>query len=131
MKRLLLFLITLVAALAVPSNDDARSSAEKWLSLVDSEKYADSWTESGSQFRSHVTQEKWVEMAKSVRSPLGLLTSRSLLNVANAKSLPGAPDGDYSIVRFQSAFKNKSEAIETVVLLLEESKLKTVGYFIK
>src|SRR5215203_4307893 len=102
MKKLILGLVALVA-LSAPSNTDAQAGAEAWLSLVDGEKYADSWREAGSIFRSRVTQEAWVEAAKTVRSPLGPLNTRSLLNVKVSQSLPGLPDGDYAIVQFRSA----------------------------
>jgi hypothetical protein len=47
------------------------------------------------------------------------------------KSLPGAPDGDYDIVRFNTEFANKHGAVETVVLTREAGGWKVDGYFIK
>lgn len=112
------------------SSQEAQASAEAWLSLVDNQKYAESWAESSSMFQSRVAQQKWMEMSKSVREPLGQVTARKLLTVTFAKSLPGAPDGDYAVLRFQSSFKNKADAVETVTLVLDGGKMKSAGYFI-
>jgi hypothetical protein len=134
MKRIISTMLAMAIALAVyaaPSEKDAQASAEAWLALVDNQKYAESWTEASSMFRSQITRDKWVEMVSSVRDPLGPVTSRKLLNVTLSKSLPGVPDGDYAVVQFQTSFKNKSQAAETVTQTLEEGKWKTAGYFIK
>jgi hypothetical protein len=52
-------------------------------------------------------------------------------DVTASKSLPGAPDGDYEVVQFQTSFANKAAANETVVLSLEASGWKVDGYFIR
>jgi hypothetical protein len=51
--------------------------------------------------------------------------------VTKAKSLPGAPDGDYEVVQFQTRFANKAAATETVVLSREATGWKVDGYFIR
>ena len=116
---------------AAQSNQEAQARAEAWLSLVDNQKYADSWTESSSLFRSRVPQQRWADEAKRAREPLGPVSSRRLLTVKFAKTLPGAPDGDYAVLQFQSSFTHKAAAIETVTLVLDDGQLRAVGYFIK
>jgi hypothetical protein len=54
-----------------------------------------------------------------------------LKGITRSKSLPGAPDGDYEVVQFQTSFANKAIATETVVLSHEASGWKVDGYFIK
>jgi len=129
---LCLFALVCRAFAAAPTEPEALTSAETWLALVDNKQYADSWKQSGSQFRARVTQRQWIGMVGQVRSPLGALKSpRSIIGVKFARSLPGAPDGDYAIVQFRSAFEHKAEAVETVTLVAEAGILKCVGYFIQ
>jgi hypothetical protein len=45
--------------------------------------------------------------------------------------LPRAPEGDYVVLRFQTSFQAKSEAIETLTVMLEDGQWKAVGYYIK
>ncbi len=117
---------------AAGSQEEARFSSEQWLALVDSGKYAESWAEASSLFQSRIGKQKWVGIVKSVREPLGPLSSnRSLMSATLTKSLPGLPEGSYALLQFRSAFKNKAEAVETVTLTLEHSKWKVAGYFIR
>ncbi len=119
------------AVMFAASREEAQARAEAWLALVDNQRYAESWTESSSMFRSRVAQQKWMDLSKQVREPLGAVTSRKLLNVTFAKSLPGAPDGDYAVLKFQSSFAHKASAVETVTLVMDAGVLRSVGYFIK
>ncbi|HLJ13034.1 MAG TPA: DUF4019 domain-containing protein [Bryobacteraceae bacterium] len=116
---------------AAGTSADAQRSAEAWLRLVDHQQYAESWAETGATFRSQISQEQWVEKAKSAREPLGALTSRDRPTIKLTKTLPGMPDGDYAVIQFHSSFKNKAEAVETVALVWEDSTWKVIGYFIR
>ena len=58
--------------------------------------------------------------------------ARKAVKADYSRTLPGAPDGEYVVQQYSSAFENKKEAMETVVLLREkDGSWKTVGYFIK
>lgn len=129
-----LCLAALLGALAVAqaaSNEQIRKTGEAWLALVDYQKYPDSWNGASSYFRSQVPQARWVEMAQHARTPLGRLTSRKFVRIAFKKSPPGAPDGNYAVLQFESSFQNKAKAVETVTLMLDHGQWKTAGYFIK
>jgi hypothetical protein len=116
---------------AAPSKEDAEASARSWLALIDSQKYEESWAEAGSFFRSSVKQQDWVQQVKNVRGGMGSLTMRKPLKTTMAKSLPGAPDGEYAVVQFDTVLKNKAKAVETIPMMLEDGKWKAAGYFIK
>ena len=46
--------------------------------------------------------------------------------------LPGAPDGSYVIIQFQTSLENKARAIETVVVGEgEDGHWRASGYYIK
>jgi hypothetical protein len=123
-------MLTGAVALAA-SREEAQARAQAWMSLVDNQKYAESWAESSSTFRSRVPQQRWIDEAKRVREPLGSVNSRRLLTVRFAKTLPGAPDGDYAVLQFRSSFTHKAAAIETITLVMDDAQLRAVGYFIK
>jgi DNA-binding CsgD family transcriptional regulator len=118
---------------ALVNNSDATStnSATKWLALLDSKNWVQSWYRSGTLFRSQLSQDKWVTTIKPVRDPLGKVVSRTVGKVTNATSLPGAPMGEYRLIEFKTNFANKRGSIETVVLAREQANWKVVGYFVR
>lgn len=120
-----------VIGVAAPSKEDAEASAKTWVALIDSQKYEESWSEASSFFRFGVKQPDWVRMVKNVRGGMGSLTTRKPLKTTMAKTLPGAPDGEYAVLQFDTAFKNKAKAVETVTMTLEGGKWKAAGYLIK
>lgn len=133
-----LFVVALVLAPVAflaqnPSKERAAvAAAEKWLSLVDRGKYAESWKESATYFRARVTERKWEQMSRSVREPLGKLISRHLKNATYETSLPGAPDGQYVVMKFDASFVNKKSAVETVTTMMDkDGAWRVVGYFIR
>jgi len=106
--------------------------AEQWLLLVDSGKYEQSWKEAAEYFRNAVSQNKWEQSLQAVRSPLGKLISREVKSTMYKTSLPGAPDGEYVIILFDTSFSNKKSAIETVTPMLEkDGSWRVTGYYIK
>jgi ribosomal protein S17E len=46
--------------------------------------------------------------------------------------MPGAPDGEYVILQFETTYEKKRQAIETVAPMKEkDGKWRVAGYFIK
>jgi hypothetical protein len=110
----------------------AVSAAQKWLSMVDEGKYAESWKEAAEYFRNAVIQDQWEQTLQAVRKPLGKLVSRNVKTQSYTTSLPGAPDGEYVVIQFESSFENKKSAIETVTPMLgEDGNWRVAGYYIK
>ena len=110
----------------------AEQSAESWLALVDSGNSAQSWEEAASIFKAAVTEEQWKSALRASRDPLGKLTSRKLKSARYTKTLPGAPDGEYVVIQYDSSFEHKRSAVETVTPMLDRAgKWKVSGYYIK
>jgi Protein of unknown function (DUF4019) len=110
----------------------AQRAAETWLSQVDAGDYATSWKEASAYFQGAVTENGWTATLKGVRKPLGQVVSRKLQSVQHTTSLPGAPDGNYVVMQFETRFENKQAAIETVTFLQEkDGKWKAAGYYLK
>ena len=107
-------------------------SAQSWLALVDAGEYAKSWSAAAELFQKQVSSDRWVETVRGVRGEIGKLVSRKATKADYSRTLPGAPDGEYVIHQYSSAFENKKEAMEHVVLMKEkDGSWKVVGYFIK
>jgi hypothetical protein len=110
----------------------AVSSAKKWLELVDNEQYAESWSESAEHFRNAVNQNQWENSIQAVRKPLGRLLLRNVKYAEYKTTLPGAPDGKYVVIQFNTAFENKKSAVETVTPMMDKDGVWRVsGYYIK
>jgi hypothetical protein len=110
----------------------AQQSAGSWLALVDSGKYPDSWQEAAQLFRAAVSKEQWQSAMRASREPLGKMLSRKVTSATYSKTLPGAPDGEYVVIRYDSRFEHKQSAVETVTPMLDkDGKWRVSGYYIK
>jgi hypothetical protein len=110
----------------------AIASAEKWLRIVDEGKYSESWKESSEYFKQAVRQDQWEQAVKAARQPLGKLISRKVKSATYTSSLPGAPDGQYVVIQFNTSFENKKSGIETVTPMIDkDGKWRVSGYYIK
>ncbi|MDH3739117.1 MAG: DUF4019 domain-containing protein [Alphaproteobacteria bacterium] len=109
----------------------ALQSARAWLAVVDSGDYVQSWKSSASYFRTAVTQAQWNQSLEGIRRPLGNVLTRELKAATYATELPGAPDGEYVVIQFNTTFENKRIAVETVTPMLEDDgSWRVAGYFI-
>ncbi len=114
------------------STTKATESASKWLSYVDSGMYGQSWDQAALYFRAAVKKDQWESQIKSVRCPLGKVIKRKLKDSKFATQLPGAPDGEYVVIQYDTSFEGKKEAVETVTPMKQKNGYWRVsGYFIK
>ena len=111
--------------------DAAERAARSWLELVDAEQYHASWNQAATLFQSQVTAAQWQQAVSAARSPLGRVHSRRLKSAMAATSLPGAPDGHYVVLQFDTVFEHKAAAVETVTPMLDEGIWRVSGYFVR
>jgi len=136
--------VALMALLTVPSfaADDAdkqkakeqaaTAAAEKWLALMDEGKYGDGWKEGAEYLRNAIKQEDFDKALQAARKPLGKLVSRKVKSAQYSTELPGAPDGEYVVIQFDTSFENKKTAVETITPMLDkDGKWRVSGYFVK
>ena len=110
----------------------AQKASESWLSMVDKGKYSESWQNTSSYFKNAVDENQWEKSLTSVRKPLGKVLSRKAISQNYTKTLPGAPDGEYVVIQYETSFENKASAIETVTSSLGKDGIWRVsGYYIK
>ncbi|MGA2423709.1 MAG: DUF4019 domain-containing protein [Terriglobales bacterium] len=69
---------------------------------------------------------------RASREPLGKLLSRKLKSATYKTTMPGAPDGEYVVIQYDSSFEHKQAAVETVTPMLDkDGKWRVSGYYIK
>lgn len=124
-------LAVVAAEAANPAEKPAEDSAKQWLGLIDKGNYGKSWDEAASSFKGHVTKPVWEQSCKSVREPLGAITSRQLKSATYTTQLPNAPAGKYVVIQFDTKFQNKPAAVETITPMLDHGVWRVSGYFIR
>lgn len=122
----------LAMAQSATEQDPAVSSAQAWLALNDKGDYAQSWKQAAPFFQKAVAEPSWEHSMNAFRKPLGNLISRKLKSAKTMAQLPGAPDGQYVVMQFDTSFMNKKTAVETVTVGPKDNgPWKVSGYYIK
>jgi hypothetical protein len=110
----------------------AEAATQSWLALVDKAEYGASWDQAASLFKSAVTKESWQDAVSKARSSFAGVLSRKLKSAHYTTSLPGAPDGKYVVIQYETSFVNKKSAVETITPMLDkDGKWRVSGYFIR
>jgi hypothetical protein len=129
---LLVLAIAAAAAAVEPSEAAGLQAAESWLKLIDAGQYGVAWDEAAQMFRDRVTRAEWEKMAAAARRPLGKVVSRKVATKQLAHTLPGAPDGTYVVVVYETRFEHKERAAETVTVMVDaQGRFRGAGYFIR
>lgn len=114
------------------AEEAAVKASKAWLELVDSVKYDASWEEAAQYFKNVISKDKWISTIKGARDPLGKVLKRTLKSKQYTKTLPGAPDGEYVIIEYDTSFENKKSAVETITPMLDkDGKWRISGYYIR
>jgi hypothetical protein len=114
------------------ATESAVTSAKAWLALVDSGDYGESWKQAADYFKGAVSEDQWRQAMHGVRAPLGEVVSRKLKSATYTAEVPGAPDGEYVIIQFDTTFANKKGSVETVTpMRQQDGAWRVSGYFIK
>lgn len=110
----------------------ARTSLKAWLQLLDRAAYDESWEKGGELLKAAVGQEEWSRKWAVTLGPMGPVKSRAVRSAEFETVLPGAPEGEYVVVKFDTTFESEQTALETVTLRKETDGLWRVsGYFIR
>jgi len=114
-----------------PRVSAAQAAARDWLVLTDAGNAAASYGAAGEKYRTVLTADQWTKALASVRTPLGAVAQRTFANGQIGKP-QGAPDGEYAMVVFRTAFANKTDTAETLTLEREsDGKWRVIGYSIR
>ena len=110
----------------------AKTVAKDWLQKIGSSNYRASWQTAAALFKAAISAEAWQHTAQAARAPLGKMRNRTESAATFTQSLPGAPDGQYVVIQFNSKFENKANATETVTVAQDQDRVwRVAGYFIQ
>jgi hypothetical protein len=129
----MILLLAGASTAAQTPEDAAQAAAGSWVKIVDAGNYGSSWEEAATVFKSAVTSEQWTAAASGARGPLGSLVSRTLASrTVTDQPPPGAPAGNYAIIRYTTAFANVPTVNEMVVLILDGDRgWRVAGYTVR
>ena len=139
MIKRLMMTFTIICLLVGPiaeaqdkNTEAAQKGAESWLAVVDKGDYAGSYDGAASIFKLAITKEEWLQKVRAARGPLGRVISRKFKRAQYETSLPGAPDGEYVVLQYDTSFENKRSAVETITPTLDkDAQWRVSGYFIR
>jgi hypothetical protein len=118
-----------------PSTRDDKETVEAsraWLALLDAGNFGAAWDGASPHLKSVVTRQKWITGLTAARKPFGKLKQRTPVKFARSHSMPDAPDGDYSLLEFESEFANGKRASEQIIWMLGDNQVWRVsGYYIR
>ena len=128
--------VVVLPALVAEKHDEAEkqavAAAESWLALVDDGKYGQGWVVAADYLKNAISKDAFKKSMKAARKPLGKVKSREVKSKDYRTSLPGAPDGEYVVIQFNTSFEDKKAAIETITpMLAKDGKWTVSGYFIR
>lgn len=113
------------------AEETAVAAADAWLELVDAGKYEESWGESADLFQKALDKAGWGKQLSAARAPLGEVVSRTVKSTQYSTSLPGAPDGEYVVIQYDTSFDRKKSAVETITPMKEtDGTWRVSGYYI-
>lgn len=119
-------------ALAAEASEAAAvQAAEAWLKLIDRGQYGASWDEASTMFRKAVPRATWEKQAAAAREPLGKVLDRKLASKQLTHELPGAPDGTYVVLVYETRFERKERGWEKVTMMLDGGRFRGAGYFVR
>ena len=134
------FFVVSLACVSMParSQDDgldlrpAGQAARAWLATVDAGRYGDSWESAAELFKQTIPKLRWETTVQAAREPLGIVVGRKVRAMNYARVLPGAPEGEYVVIQFDTRFENRPLSVETVTPMREkDGSWKVSGYFIR
>jgi hypothetical protein len=103
-----------------------------WLSLIDDEKYHESWEEASESLQKQVSRDRWRQVMRTVRESLGEMQNRKLVRAKFHEKLPGHPAGEYILIHYATSFESKPDASEIITLTKEsDGSWRVSGYYVK
>jgi len=138
-RRRMLIGVAALAALAAHSarGQDPRASivaatARDWLVLVDRGDAHAARSVAATKFRDAAPEDRWAKALAAQRGQRGKVLQRTLASTRFESSFPGAPEGEYAVLAFRTAFENAPGGTETVTLERETDGIwRVVGYVIR
>jgi hypothetical protein len=117
---------TLATDLRIEADIDRHARA--WLVPIDNRDPDAAWESSSELMRSTVPKSDWEKALRPIAA-FGTVNRRTPTSVTFSVKLPGAPDGQYVVINYDTAFTGKEKTVESVILRREADGLwRGVGY---
>lgn len=110
----------------------ATQVALRWIKLVDSEQYKESFEELSPLIQKGLTLDEWIKSLSTARNALGKVTQRKVEKAFYTTELPDAPAGEYVVVHFETYFEKREDRItEILIPTLIKGEWRIAGYYFK
>lgn len=106
------------------------AAATRFVAMLDAGTVDDAWHEFTPLAQIIKSEAQWQHLQQSLRTAYGPLEKRSIRGVTLQSRYAMLPDGHYAIVQFDTVFRNKRSAIETIVLIQSQDSLWQVHDYI-
>ena len=119
LSQLLLLLLAMLPLSAWAGADEQSApaaAATRFVTLLDAGTVDAAWQEFAPLARMIKSETQWQPLQKSLRTAYGPVEKRSMRGVTLQNRYAMLPDGQYAIVQFDTVFRNKRAAVETIVL---------------
>ena len=110
---------------------EAGQAAQRWLVLFDANKFDDCWNALAPVAKAQIGKSDFDGSLAAVREHYGAVKARRPSKVTLTHNIPGAPDGDYVVLQYDTDFANGSHGVETVVPMRTTDGWKVSGYFVR
>jgi len=113
------------------AEERATAAARSWLVVLDAGRSSWSFDAAAPVVRKALTREQWERAVQAVRAPLGRCLWRTLRSRQLVDSLAQGPKGPFAVIRFETHFERKPDAVETIIPALGgDGRWRVAGYFI-
>jgi len=137
-RRVLAAIVGVAVLAAAPAQaQDPRASAvgataRDWLALVDRGDAKGARSRAAAKFRDALPEDRWATALAAQRAPRGPVVQRTLAGTRFETRFPGAPEGEYAVLLFRTAFEKHAGGTETVTLEREADGIwRVLGYTIQ
>jgi hypothetical protein len=110
---------------------EAGQAAQRWLALLDADKFDTSWAALAPVAKEHIGKSDYQASMLAVREQYGGVKTRRPSKVTFTHTLPGAPDGDYVVLQYETDFAKGAHAAETVIPMRTTDGWRVSGYFVR
>jgi hypothetical protein len=115
-----------------PRATAAQAVAREWLAMSDSGDAEASWTAAGKKFQASIDVAGWREALAKARAPFGKTLSRAATSTKLETNPPGAPEGEYAVIVYETSFENATGTGESLTLQREaDGTWRVIGYVIR
>jgi hypothetical protein len=109
----------------------AQRQALGYLGYLDQGRFADSYAYTGLLMRNQLDPQTYAAKIENMRSGVGALQGRQLIDANLVNSVPGAPEGQYIVVHYHANYLNLNDAVDTITLAFQKGYWRVIGYYIK